>query len=151
MCRNTPAERGYQNVKYGTGLGDDIAWQGTDSFDGSRGFHPDQIYENWAAGSNPWASTKFPYQYNGNIVTNPSGSAVTINIPNSYIGQMANNGNGTVFRLPGTIGNANTIRVMGVTSYAPNGYVVFYNGVGQPFNPNTGQTLGRDFFHFLFH
>jgi hypothetical protein len=60
-------------------------------------------------------------------------------------------GNGFIYRLPGTVGDANTIRIMGPKSYAPNGYAVFYNAAGQPYNPNTGRTLSRDLWHFLFH
>ncbi len=45
---------------------------------------------------------------------------------------------------------ANAIRVhLNPTSYAPNGYTVFYNAHGQPFDPNTGRTLSRALWHFL--
>ena len=35
-----------RNIKYGTGYGDDIQWQGTDRFDGS-GFHEDGSFSIW--------------------------------------------------------------------------------------------------------
>jgi RHS repeat-associated protein len=88
--------------------------------------------------------------YNGKIVTNPAGDKVTIDIPSDYIMRPADNGNGMVYQAPGSIGNANMIRIMGPTTYAPNGYSVFYNSYGQPINPNTGETLGRALWHFKF-
>ena len=88
--------------------------------------------------------------YNGKIVTNPAGNKVTIDIPPDYVMRQADNGNGVVYQAPGATGNANMIRIMGPTNYAPNGYSVFYNSYGQPFNPNTGETLGRALWHFKF-
>lgn len=88
--------------------------------------------------------------YNGKVVTNPAGDKVTIDIPSDYVMRQADNGNGVVYQLPGSTGNANMIRIMGPTNYAPNGYSVFYNSYGQPINPNTGATLGRALWHFKF-
>ncbi len=90
-------------------------------------------------------------EYNGMTVHSPNGSSVSIQIPEHYSFERTFNDNGWVFRQPGTTGNSNTIRIMGPTSYAPKGYTVFYNNANQPFDPNTGKTLGKDFFHFLFH
>ncbi len=88
--------------------------------------------------------------YNGKIVTNPEGEQVTISIPQNYIPEVARNGNGLVYRVPGSRGNANIIKIMGSTSYAPNGYAVFYNSYGQPYNPINGMTLSKANWHFLF-
>ena len=88
--------------------------------------------------------------YNGRTVTNPAGDQVTLDIPSDYIMRSADNGNGVVYQAPGSTGNANMIRIMGPTDYAPNGYTVFYNKYGQPFNPNTGHTLSRSLWHFKF-
>ena len=86
----------------------------------------------------------------GIFISGPNGQ--NIKIPGNYYQTPANNGNGIVFRPIGTspTSNANAIRIMGPTSYAPNGYSVFYNSFGQPINPATGQTLPRSLWHFKF-
>jgi hypothetical protein len=46
--------------------------------------------------------------------------------------------------------DANSIRIMGPTSYAPYGYHVHYNSLGQAIDPLTGQTLSKAASHLLF-
>ena len=82
------------------------------------------------------------------FVVAPDGQ--TIEVPANYYSAPANNGNGIVYRPIGSATDANSIRVMGTTSYAPNGYAVFYNSYGQPINPLTGRTLSPLEWHFLF-
>ncbi len=87
---------------------------------------------------------------NGLVLNAPDGS--NIKIPANYYSSPANNGNGIVFRPMGSPANSNSnaIRIMGPTTYAPNGYAVFYNSTGQPINPSTGQTLSKAQWHYLF-
>jgi len=84
---------------------------------------------------NPWSGKSV---YNGRVVTNPDGSQAVIDIPSNYSCKIADNGNGMVYQAPGS------------TEYAPNGYAVFYNRYGQPYNPSNGLTLSRNTWHFLF-
>lgn len=63
-------------------------------------------------------------------VTRPAGVA------DDFVSQAANNGKGTVWRPPGTTGNAGTVRIMEPTTQYPNGYVRFYNEGGQPIGLN---------------
>ena len=86
-------------------------------------------------------------------------------IPPNYVAEPANNGQGWVFRAPGSTGNADIVRVAEGNAQNPTGYVRYYNSGGQPLNwagkpgPNdethlplrseTGSTedpLGDDFF-----
>lgn len=75
------------------------------------------------------------------------GNAVPpLGVPNNYIATPTRvPGEGTVWRLPGSSGNANTVRIMnaGVDPRYPNGYAVFYNSQNQQLNaqgkPQGGQ------------
>ena len=61
-------------------------------------------------------------------------------VPANYVEEPIRNG--IVHRLPGTTGNANTIRVMGPTQNYPNGHWVQYNAAGHAIDPATGQQTG---------
>ena len=63
-------------------------------------------------------------------VSRPAGVA------DDFVSQAANNGKGTVWRPPGSTGNAGTVRIMEPTAQYPNGYVRFYNEGGQPIGLN---------------
>ena len=53
-------------------------------------------------------------------------------VPDDYVPEVANNGKGTVWRAPGSTGNAGTVRIMDPTAQYPDGYVRFYSSSGQP-------------------
>jgi hypothetical protein len=55
-------------------------------------------------------------------------------IPPNYIAEPADNGQGWVFRAPGSTGNANIVRVGEPDAQNPTGYVRYYNSEGQPLN-----------------
>lgn len=76
---------------------------------------------------------------NGQIMVGPNGTAV--NIPPGSVAEPAENGNGIVYRQPGTTGDANTTRIMGPDNQGryPDGYARVYNSSGQPINPTTGR------------
>jgi RHS repeat-associated protein len=70
----------------------------------------------------------------GNIgykfVGTPNGNL--IRVPENWESRIANNGRGLVFQEPGAGGNSNMIRIMDPTARYPQGYVVYYNELGQP-------------------
>jgi RHS repeat-associated protein len=55
-------------------------------------------------------------------------------IPPNYVAEPQANGQGWVFRAPGSSGNSNIIRVSEPNAQNPNGYVRYYNSSGQPLN-----------------
>jgi RHS repeat-associated protein len=60
------------------------------------------------------------------------GTANLPKIPTGWVGRVADNGKGMVYQQPGSIGNANMIRIMEPTKQFPNGYIRIYNQYGQP-------------------
>ena len=58
-----------------------------------------------------------------------------IPIPEGWVGRAADNGQGIVYQRPGTVGNADTIRLMEPTLRYPQGYVRYNNNLGQPLDP----------------
>ena len=73
----------------------------------------------------------------------------TINIPEGSPAMLSDNGGGYIYNISTSHSKITSIRIMGATPYAPNGYAVFYNN-NQPINPVNGKTLGKDLWHFLF-
>ena len=73
----------------------------------------------------------------GQFVVGPN--RTTVRIPAGYVAEAARNSNGIVYRPAGSVGNANTIRIMGPTQRFGSGYVRVYNRHGQPLRPITGK------------
>jgi hypothetical protein len=69
-----------------------------------------------------------------------------IPIPEGWVGRAADNGQGIVYQRPGAVGNADTIRLMEPTPRYPQGYVRYYNNLGQPLDP-FGKPGDRDATH----
>jgi hypothetical protein len=69
----------------------------------------------------------------GHIMVKAANGA-TIPVPKGFVGRQADNGKGVVFRKSGSVGDANSVRIMDPTSRYPDGYVVYYNESGQPLN-----------------
>lgn len=82
----------------------------------------------------------------------PNG-AVALTVPNGYVGTLAFNGDGIVFRAPGTITNHNTIRIANANETAPYTYMQVYNGAipdGQTISVFTGKILSNRDSHYAF-
>ena len=73
-----------------------------------------------------------------NFVT-PTNPPTRPSIPPGHVAEPSRSGNGTVYRAPGSKGDANTVRVMGPTKEYPSGYSVHYNKEGHAINPATGK------------
>jgi RHS repeat-associated protein len=69
----------------------------------------------------------------------PTNAPSTPKIPDGWISEPTKNGRGTIYRPPGTTGDANTIRVMNPTPDYPNGYWRQYDGSGVAIDPATGK------------
>jgi hypothetical protein len=54
------------------------------------------------------------------------------NVPADWKGRAADNSRGVIYQKPGSFGNADSIRIMRPTSSYPQGYLRYYNGLGQP-------------------
>jgi RHS repeat-associated protein len=89
------------------------------------------------AGLGPAAEGVAQPNPNGQFVVGPNGT--TVRIPPGYVAEPAI-GDGSVYRAPGTAGNANTIRIMAPDARNPSGYVRTYNSPGQPLIPGTSRT-----------
>ena len=57
-------------------------------------------------------------------------------VPAGWTSRVADNGKGLVFQKPGSVGNADMIRIMDPTPLYPNGYSRVHNGYGQPVDVN---------------
>jgi len=59
-------------------------------------------------------------------------SGTLVPVPADWIGRVADNGQGMIYQQPGASGNANSIRIMDPNAQNPNGYIRYYNELGQP-------------------
>ncbi|MGU3435103.1 hypothetical protein ACNHUS_19050 [Actinomycetes bacterium M1A6_2h] len=55
-------------------------------------------------------------------------------VPDGWSSRPADNGRGIVWQKPGSVENADTVRIMEPTAQYPDGYVRYYNSFGQPLN-----------------
>jgi len=93
-----------------------------------------------SASSEELGATGASYKF----VSTPNGEL--IRVPANWESRVANNGRGLVLQEPGASGNSNMIRIMDPTMRYPQGYVVYYNELGQPLDIY-GQPTGPDATH----
>ncbi len=77
----------------------------------------------------------------------PDGT-IGVGHPDGYVATPSRTGEGIIYREPGSVGNANTIRIMPPNEQYPSGRVIIYNGQGQPISPYSGRTGSRGQYHY---
>ena len=71
-------------------------------------------------------------------IQGPDGS-ISVGVPDGYVSEPAQNGQGVIYRAPGSTGNANTMRLMLPNPYTPYPYFRVYNSQGQPISSYSGR------------